>query len=1549
MTLPAYRPNHVIALPMSLLCLLWIFLFCCLPAPVLADTNNNDTCNTAELITLDYSGSGSLFPRWQWWLVDDSNDYFSFTAGQDGTLTISVTGSGASGITTRLYNSNCSTIYGTGNSISYTVTTGTQYKIRLSASSGNLPYDLAVSLAASTPPDCSDVFPTPANVVSNSGTIVNHGTITNTTSGNLAVDSGNLSGSGSCDGGACTADGHASAMTLPANPGTDGVLNVGLNQTQTFSDGDYYFTNANLNNNATLTFSGSGTARIHIDNNLAVSGTINSGQSASNMVFFINGTLTTQGDAFPRHALFYATGNATISNSTITGAVTAANITVNGGSGITFDASGAANADFGGACTTTPPAFADFYFDDCEWNGSTDEVQDSSGNNLHGVAQNTTTSTTSQICKGGDFSNDSTSDYLILDATILHNLTDYTVSIWLNTHDTPNQSGGWDLQSILSGARSGEHNAFGIELALTDENVYITYDNATDERDLGVDITDNSWHHLVVSRSGTTQRIYVDGSLVDTSTVTNAALNISSLIMGQEQDSVGGSFALNQDFEGYLDELLIFDSSLTANQVQAIYSNQLTTNKNYDGSSRTCIPCPTHEFRFDECAWSNAANQVINSIDSSTHGTAINGANTSQNPPAAIAGDPGTCGYGVFDGNDDYVALPNMANYNTSFTITAWINANIIGNDQRIFVDDENDSGGFAFSLGDGGDGQLRFFSRGSAANILDTPAVISANTWYFVSAVYDSSAQTKTIYVNGTSVATGADTSTWGSDPGVASIGGETNGAGSEAVPNWRFDGRIDEVRIYNEALNAAQINTVYNESHACQTCSTTPDHFAISHDGTAINCMPEDVTITAHDASHTILPGYVGTITLSTSTGNGDWSVGSGTGSLAAGAADSGAASYSFAAGDNGSATLQLRDTHVETVNINVAEGAVTETSGSALASEDEDLIFSATGFLFYEASSLNDIGSQICGKSSNTGFGSQNLEIAAIRTSDATGACEAALTGTTSIEIGFECRNPTSCTANQLQFNGVGNANITGTNNGGSQTYSSVSLDFGSATDYTAPFTMTYMDAGLIRLHARYNIPLQNGTPSGVYMNGISNNFANRPFGFLVDDGLSYIATSSTCNSSTCQVAAHNFNVTGTAYCLTNNADDSNSNGIPDIFEDDNPANAATIANNANLDITNQADNYGNETTTAANATLSSNLIAPTGGDAGSFSASTLYFNNGTGTVADANWDEVGIITVQADATYFSTNITGRSSQVGRFIPHRLNVTSNTPAFNFFCTGGPVGGTVDFNYLGQEFAFATEPIFTVTAINSTGGTTLNYGGNFWKLATTLGNRFYTNNQPATAAILSRTTNGGNASLAGDSDYDGIGTLTVSGDQLTYAKAASPEAPFFALVHLDLTAADLTDSDSVCYDPDTNASCDGLQVQDITSSAYNAYGRLLVQDNYGPEDEDITNSPFLSQYYNGTTWLTNSFDDCTTGISMCSSPAGHSVSNISDPLVGGNGTLTVASNGNAERVDVCPTAPSWLTDLSDCTTPDDTCGIFTFGIYRGNDRIINWREIVR
>jgi hypothetical protein len=245
---------------------------------------------------------------------------------------------------------------------------------------------------------------------------------------------------------------------------------------------------------------------------------------------------------------------------------------------------------------------------------------------------------------------------------------------------------------------------------------------------------------------------------------------------------------------------------------------------------------PLAEYRLDECSGTTATDASGNGYN----GTLAGG--------ITVASGGRICTSDTLNGSTGYIGLPasfpnlgSAVGY-TSFTIASWFNStDAAKSGQRIYVDDQNNTGGFAISLGDGGTGMVRFFSRAVNPVIFDSPAVVTSNNWYFLVATHDATLKKRRlmIYSAGGSLLSDTNqtyTGPWGSDAGTVAIGGE-NLASTENSSNFRFQGRLDETRIYSRVLADTEIAAIYaNEVQGlhrdgslrlCPVCNATLGNF--------------------------------------------------------------------------------------------------------------------------------------------------------------------------------------------------------------------------------------------------------------------------------------------------------------------------------------------------------------------------------------------------------------------------------------------------------------------------------------------------------------------------------------------------------------------------------------------------------------------------------------------------------------------------------------------------------------------------------------------------
>jgi hypothetical protein len=93
---------------------------------------------------------------------------------------------------------------------------------------------------------------------------------------------------------------------------------------------------------------------------------------------------------------------------------------------------------------------------------------------------------------------------------------------------------------------------------------FYDYDNATMRQ--GPSISDDLRHHLVLTWSGTTGKLYVDGSLKLTATMVRNDSNFSTVAIGSS------GFNTSQAFSGVIDEVAIYNTQLTDEQIRWHYS-----------------------------------------------------------------------------------------------------------------------------------------------------------------------------------------------------------------------------------------------------------------------------------------------------------------------------------------------------------------------------------------------------------------------------------------------------------------------------------------------------------------------------------------------------------------------------------------------------------------------------------------------------------------------------------------------------------------------------------------------------------------------------------------------------------------------------------------------------------------------------------------------------------------------------------------------------------------------------------------------------------------
>lgn len=182
-----------------------------------------------------------------------------------------------------------------------------------------------------------------------------------------------------------------------------------------------------------------------------------------------------------------------------------------------------------------------------------------------------------------------------------------------------------------------------------------------------------------------------------------------------------------------------------------------------------------------------------------------------------------------FDGSGDRVSASTISDLDTGkISVSVWFNSvSSTGARQSVVSIGENSSTG-AVLAADNNDGNIHFWIRDSAAGWVDVTYPVNFGEWLHVVGTYDGSVLS--LYINGVLKNTKSLTGSMLTPTSDTSIGSRN----SDDM-HW-FNGKIDDVRIYNRALNAEEIKGIYNATvfkrhfYVEDVCRTNDANYNIS-----------------------------------------------------------------------------------------------------------------------------------------------------------------------------------------------------------------------------------------------------------------------------------------------------------------------------------------------------------------------------------------------------------------------------------------------------------------------------------------------------------------------------------------------------------------------------------------------------------------------------------------------------------------------------------------------------------------------------------------------
>lgn len=416
-------------------------------------------------------------------------------------------------------------------------------------------------------------------------------------------------------------------------------------------------------------------------------------------------------------------------------------------------------------------------------------ANDGTGNGYNGTVINATLTTDRFGNPNSAYSfNGTASNYITLPTTNL-DMDQYSYSAWVSLSSLPTTNNRYWVLSI--GSAAGDQyvnyntNSFGHGWGSGGYNSTtphgFIYNNITASL--------NQWYHLVVTRSATESKFYVNGVLINSVTVPSN--NTPYYGSGTLTAKIGIRFDNTNPFNGKIDDISIYKKALTSAEVNQIYSSS-----NLHVGLVACYD------------FSGNANDGT--------GNGYDGTVTNATPTTDRFGNANSA-YSFNGTTSNYITIPTSSLNMNQYSYSAWVYLNSLPTTNNRY---------WVLSIGSAsGDQYLNYNTNsfgqgwGSGGYNSTTPhgfiydnTTAALNQWYHL--VVTRSTTKSKFYVNGVLVDSVSvpinNTPYYGSGTLKAKIGIRFDNTNP-------FDGKIDDIRIYNHPLADEDVSTLYSTSTGC------------------------------------------------------------------------------------------------------------------------------------------------------------------------------------------------------------------------------------------------------------------------------------------------------------------------------------------------------------------------------------------------------------------------------------------------------------------------------------------------------------------------------------------------------------------------------------------------------------------------------------------------------------------------------------------------------------------------------------------------------------
>ena len=478
-------------------------------------------------------------------------------------------------------------------------------------------------------------------------------------------------------------------------------------------------------------------------------------------------------------------------------------------------------------------------------------ANDASGNNLNGTVNGAVLTTDRFGNANSAYSFDGTDDNINCGTSNIYGINTIAISVWFLEDTYPTSTNSHAIVSKSSEA-AGEVG-FRVEGSF-DQNSYLVWSRmgtpqagdgaigTTSATTLGV------WHHVVAMKSNDTIYLYRDNvSQGYTTGITLPFNNNNPFLIGALTENIGTVYF----FDGKIDDIRVYNRRLSIAEISALYNES--------------SPCTTADITTGLIAhypFTGNANDVSG-----------NGYNGNVNTGATLTTDRfgnANSAYSFNGSTQGFINIPNSGSidFSNGISFSAWFQASSSAMSSLVDKMEMSGSNGFRINTRDVSEQNKIWACAGNYNSGIGTAistTQYSIGTWYNVVGTFGPSNQVN-IYINGILE------NTYNASYSFNNTSEIFIGKGHHTSGYEFFNGKIDDISIYNRALNPCDIDSIYN------LCAQ-PSQAATPTGTTQLCINPSNTTYTTTGATNAtayiweILPSSAGTITGTVTTATVNW----------------------------------------------------------------------------------------------------------------------------------------------------------------------------------------------------------------------------------------------------------------------------------------------------------------------------------------------------------------------------------------------------------------------------------------------------------------------------------------------------------------------------------------------------------------------------------------------------------------------------------------------------------------------------------------------------